>query len=193
MTFGLSSARVVNMASTEEHTPQEDQPRYPIGSVDRVLRLLLLFRDHKSIRVADATRGLEVAGSTAHRLLAMLQFHGFVAQDQQTRQYVPGPAIIELSSAINQVGDITVLAQEITARARERLGETANFAVLQHASVVFTAGAEESRHVLRIANQTGQRIAAFHSAPGKVMLADIRLDKLRALYPEDVIVDPPTG
>ncbi len=177
-----------------ESEPQavDNKPRYPIGSVDRVLQLLLLFRDRQAIRVADAANELGVANSTAHRLLAMLQVHGFVAQDRETRRYVPGPAIIELGSAVNRQGDITVRALAAAEELQERTSETANVSLLQHTSVVFIAGAE-CHHALRIANQTGRRIAAFHSAPGKVMLAGLPLERLRSLYPDEEIIDPFNG
>ncbi len=180
------------MANSQDLPRKLDPPRYPIGSVDRVLKLLLLFRDRPSIRVADAARELEVAGSTAHRLLAMLQVHGFIAQERETRQYVPGLAILELGSAVNRQSDITGLTQAATEELAARLTETANAAVLQHSSVVFTAGTE-CQHALRIADQTGQRIAAFHSAPGKAMLADLSVERLRALHPSDVLTDSFNG
>ncbi|NWJ73938.1 IclR family transcriptional regulator [Pseudonocardia sp. ICBG1122] len=169
-----------------------DGPRYPIGSVDRVLQLLLVFRDRSELRVADVADELGVAASTAHRLLAMLQVHGFVVQEEGSRRYVPGPAILELATAVNPKVDIAELLRPATEEVRDRLGETVNAAVLRHASAVFVAGAE-SHHTLRIADQTGQRIPAFHSAPGKAMLADLPLARLRALYPGPRIEDPDAG
>ncbi len=164
-------------------------PRYPIGSVDRVLQLLLLFRDRRSIRVADAAAELGVASSTAHRLLAMLALHGFVTQDLRTRHYVCGPAVIELSHAVQGNEDITPLLQAATEDIAAAAGETANACVLRHTSVIFVAG-QECDHQLRIADQTGRRMVAFHSAPGKVLLAGLSLERLRELYPSDYIEDP---
>lgn len=180
-------------AMPDQDQPEKlDPPRYPIGSVDRVLQLLLLFRERSSIRVADAAKELGVAGSTAHRLLAMLQVHGFIVQDRETREYVPGPAILELGNAVNRQDDITVLAQAATDELCERLSETAQASVLRHTSVVFTAGVE-SEYALRIADQTGKRIAAFHSASGKVMLADLPAERVRELYPSEVLTDSFNG
>ena len=59
-------------------------PKYPIESVDNALRLLVTLRDSGSITVQEASRQLEVAPSTAHRLLQMLHYHGFVEQDPAT-------------------------------------------------------------------------------------------------------------
>lgn len=180
------------MSDQQASTREQAQPRYPIGSVDRVLQLLLLFRDREAIRVADAARELGVANSTAHRLLAMLQMHGFIAQDRETRRYVPGPAIIELGNAVHRQDDIVDRGRAAAEELQERLSETANVSVLQHTSVVFIAGAE-CQQALRIVNQTGRRIAAFHSAPGKAMLAGMPPERLRSLYPDDELTDPSNG
>jgi DNA-binding IclR family transcriptional regulator len=178
-------------AKPDSAVPQT--PRYPIGSVDRVLQLLLLFRDRRSIRVADAAAELGVASSTAHRLLAMLQLHGFVTQDRATRQYVCGPAILELSHGLQgNADDITPLLQDATEEAADKVGETANACVLHHTSVIFVAGSE-CHHPLRIADQTGRRVVAFHSAGGKVLLAALPLSRLRDLYPDERIEDPALG
>ncbi len=184
--------RPSRMSNSEASPPDQAQPRYPIGSVDRVLQLLLLFRDRQAIRVADAARELGVANSTAHRLLAMLQVHGFIAQERDTRRYVPGPAIIELGNAVHRQDDIADLGRVAAEELQERLSETANVSVLQHTSVVFIAGAE-CQQALRIADQTGRRIAAFHSAPGKAMLAGLPLERLHSLYPDDELIDPSNG
>ena len=60
------------------------RPRYPIGSVDNVLRLLLMISQQKQVRVSEASAALGTAVSTAHRLLAMLAHHGFVVQDPES-------------------------------------------------------------------------------------------------------------
>ena len=56
-------------------------PQYPIESVDNALKLVLLLGERPEIRMSEASRYLGVASSTAHRLLAMLQYRGFVRQD----------------------------------------------------------------------------------------------------------------
>src|SRR5262245_39781706 len=70
----------------------ENKPPYPLQSVDNVLRLLQLLRDHGRLRVTEAAEELGTARSTAHRLLAMLVYRGFAVQDEG-RTYLPGPAL----------------------------------------------------------------------------------------------------
>ena len=74
-------------------------PAYPIASVDHALRLLMLFRDRPRVRLSEASEYLGVAHSTAHRLMAMLAYHGFVRQEPGSRAYLAGPALVEIGLA----------------------------------------------------------------------------------------------
>ena len=75
-------------------------PQYPIESVDNALKLLLLLGEQPQIRLSEATRYLGVASSTAHRLLAMLTYRGFVRQDPVSKAYLPGPSLTGVAFAI---------------------------------------------------------------------------------------------
>ena len=83
---------------SEGATPKP--PAYPIESVDNALQLLLLFREQSTLRVADASRTLGVAPSTAHRLISMLQYHGFVQQDPRSKAYRAGTALAQIGLAV---------------------------------------------------------------------------------------------
>ena len=61
------------------------RPQYPIESVDNALKVLLLLGERSSLRLTDVSQYLGVATSTAHRLLAMLQYRGFVQQDPKSK------------------------------------------------------------------------------------------------------------
>ena len=69
------------------------KPSYPIESVDNVLQILLWLAESERLRVSEVAASLGVARSTAHRLLAMLQYRGFVEKDASGRVYVPGPSL----------------------------------------------------------------------------------------------------
>ena len=52
----------------------QNEPPYPLQSVDNALRLAQLLQTEGSLRLTDAAARLNVAPSTAHRLLAMLVY-----------------------------------------------------------------------------------------------------------------------
>lgn len=165
--------------TVREREPSE--PRYPLNSVDNVLKLLLLFRAGHPIRVAEASDALGVARSTAHRLLTTLEYRGFVRQEPQTRAYLVGDALVDLGrSVIREVELERVAIPELTGLV-EKLRETAHVAVLRGANTNFIASVE-SPETLRTASHVGTTFPAHATASGKVLLAALSDDELRKLY-----------
>lgn len=165
---------------------EKDQPTYPIGSVDKALRLVIMVADHPSgMRIGDAATALGVAPSTAHRLLQMLVLHGFASQDLDTRAYRPGPTLDRLRDQRERVRQ---LARPILARLVAECEETVHLAVLDGWSAV-TLVTEESPHILRVGNREGNVQPAPRSAMGRVLLSE-----LDGGVPEDALaaagVDP---
>src|SRR6201995_2054077 len=68
-------------------------PQYPLESVDNALQILMLLVTRSELRLTDASLHLGVASSTAHRLLAMLQYRGLIRQDPKTKAYQAGPSL----------------------------------------------------------------------------------------------------
>lgn len=156
-------------------------PAYPITSVGNALRLLKLFSERDSIRLTDACQYLDVAHSTAHRLLAMLIHHGFVRQDPGNRAYLPGPALVEIGLAVMQKVDIRAQARPVLQRLAATFRETVHLATLEGAEVRFI-DAVESPRALRVAQRLGNVLPAHCTSAGKALLADLPDEQVRALY-----------
>jgi DNA-binding IclR family transcriptional regulator len=168
-------------------TPVQGEPRapqYPIESVDNALKLLLLLGERSEIRLTDASRYLGVASSTAHRLLAMLQYRGFIRQDSRTKAYGPGPALTGVAFSVLGRMDIPRSARPILEELSESLGETIHLAVLEGATVRFLDAIESSRAV-RVASRLGRAFPAHATSTGKALLAELNLDELHRLYPDE--------
>jgi DNA-binding IclR family transcriptional regulator len=157
-------------------------PSYPISSVDNALRLLLMFRDRKRLRLSEVAQSLEVADSTAHRLLAMLTHHDFVRREDDLRVYVAGPALLEIGLAAVRNLDIRTLARPILADLALKVEETVHLAQLEGGRIRYLMGAESGR-ALRVADRTGQLMAAHHTATGKALLAELTASQLDELFP----------
>lgn len=157
-------------------------PQYPIESVDNALKLLLLLGEQPQIRLSEATRYLGVASSTAHRLLAMLAYRGFVRQDPVSKAYLPGPSLTGVAFAIFGRIDIARSAAAIMRGLSEQLRETVHVGMLDGASVRFVA-AVEGPAAVRVASRLGRAMPAHCTSTGKVMLAQLPPPELRALLP----------
>lgn len=169
------------MADTKEHSPG---PRYPIESVDNALRILLMLRDRPVISVSEVSDALSVARSTAHRLLAMLVYHGFVRQDPATKAYAAGPVLAEISLAALRDFDIRPAARPFIEELVRKTGETVHLVTLTGAQVLFVDCVEGSP-ALRAGSRVGARLPAHCTAGGKALLAELSPEHIRELYPDD--------
>ncbi len=159
-------------------------PQYPIESVDNALKLLLLLGERPSIRLTEASQFLGVASSTAHRILAMLQYRGFVRQDQATKSYGPGPALTGVAFSVISRMDINGIARPVMQRLNDMLNESIHLGVLEGTHVRFLE-AIESRRAVRVASRLGKSLPAHCTSLGKALLAKLDDEELHRLYPTE--------
>ena len=158
-------------------------PGYPVSSVDNALRLLLLFRERPSVRLTEACAYLDVAHSTAHRLLAALIHRGFVRQDPQSRAYLPGPMLVEIGLAVVEKMDVRIQARPLMERLAEEFAETIHLVVLEGNQARFVDSVESDR-ALRVAARTGKLLPAHCTSAGKALLATLSRADVHDLYPD---------
>jgi DNA-binding IclR family transcriptional regulator len=162
-------------------TPLGPRPTYPIESVDNALKLLGMFRKRQLIRVSEASAELGIARSTAHRLLAMLQYHGFVRQDPLTRAYLVGRGLLDLGLAAVRGLDVRTIARPELERVCRAVDETVTLTVLDGRSAL-TVDSVEGGRSLRVGSRTGIAVPAHSTAAGKALLAALPPDDVRALF-----------
>jgi DNA-binding IclR family transcriptional regulator len=157
-----------------------EKPAYLLESVDNALRLLQMLRDVGAVRLKQAATELDIAPSTAHRLLAMLVYRGFAVQDEK-RTYHPGPA---MGAGPAERG----WTREFTDRCRPHLealaavcGETVNLVIRTGTQCRFLASVE-SDAMLRVGDRQGQVLPAELTAGGRSLLAELPDGVLQRLY-----------
>lgn len=159
-------------------------PKYPINSVDNALRLLLAFRQQRLIRVGEAGEMLGVVASTAHRLMAMLEYHGFVQQDSETKAYRAGPALIDIGLSVIRQSDLRQHLRPYLEQLSNLSGETAHLVILRGANCLFIDSVESSA-ALRTSSRVGMTFPAHTISGGKALLAALSPDQLAELYPTE--------
>jgi IclR family transcriptional regulator, acetate operon repressor len=162
-------------------------PPYPIQSVDYALQLLLILKRDGVLRVSDAAAELGVARSTAHRLISMLRFRGFVEQAHD-RTYRAGGAFADLGGGPSSTTALLGISRPHLVRLTEQAGETSNLLIRMGADVQFIDSIE-SKKALRVGSRIGVRLAARLTSGGKVLLADIPFEEVALLHPE-LAADP---
>jgi len=167
-------------ASKSPRKPAQKRPTYSIEAVDNALQLLQLLRDGGTLRLKDAAEELGVAPSTAHRLLAMLVYRGFAVQDE-TRRYVPGPAMGVGPAGLSWTRLLRSLAQPHMELLSAQLDETVNLMVRVGTKVRFLATVE-GNNVLRVGDRQGTVMPANKTSGGKAMLAELETPMIDQLF-----------
>ncbi|MFE3514108.1 IclR family transcriptional regulator [Streptomyces sp. NPDC059166] len=157
---------------------------YVIESLDTGLRLMRLFLTHDTLSVTDAARELDVARSTAHRVLSTLEARGFASRDTSGRGYCAGPELVTLGRPAGYDPATAARLQPVLAAAAEATGETVSTAALIGDRVIVTDG-RESPHPVRVALDVGRAHPAHSTAAGKVLLAQLPTEQVCALYPQE--------
>ncbi|MGV0730621.1 IclR family transcriptional regulator [Mycolicibacter sinensis] len=180
----MQRQRPARSAAVGPAVPNHGVPQYPIGSVDRALKLILLLGEQPRLRLTDAAEHLAVASSTAHRLLAMLQYRGFVRQDPVSKAYYPGPALMSVASSVFNRLDIEDAATPVLRRLSEHLRESVHIGMIEGADVRFIAAAEGPTAV-RVASRLGRTMPAHCTSTGKALLARLSEAEVARLYPDE--------
>src|SRR5262245_16799298 len=146
-------------------------PSYPVGAAGNALRTVSLLHERGELRVAEVADHLGVARSTAHRVLAMLVFHGFAEQDRR-KVYLPGPALRAISGSAAPPPDLITVAHPHLQRLAASVGETVHLMVLDGNGTRFVDGVE-GPHALRVGSRTGNLLPAHVTSGGKTLLAEL--------------------
>jgi DNA-binding IclR family transcriptional regulator len=152
-------------------------------SIGYALRALLLLRERESVRVGELAQELEVAPSTAHRVLATLRAHGFAEQIQRRGGYQPGPMLTEISFAALRGYDLKRIARPHLESVSGRLDATANLCVLEGDQCRFLDSVEATTP-LRVASRAGWALPAHCTSGGKALLAALPREQRDRILPE---------
>jgi DNA-binding IclR family transcriptional regulator len=177
----------------EQAADDDDRPERPgglIGAVDNVLRLLRLFEDHEMIRVNQVARDMGLSRSTVHRMLATLSHHQFVEQDEYSRAYRPGPALVDIGLSVVSNIDLRVISHSALIELRDATGETAHLGILRGPASVLFLDSVESDRMVRTGSRTGRILPAHATATGKVLLTERSDEEIAALYSSGVPEGP---
>lgn len=146
----------------------------PAQAVDRALTTLEILASDPHTQLHSLTsvaRQLGTSKSTAHRLLAALMSHDFVAQDEETRKYRLGWGLYRLAHRVPDRGNIYAAARPLMEEAGRELQETVNLGYRDGTQVIIVES-WSSRQGLTIETAVGVREPIHATALGKSLLMD---------------------
>jgi IclR family KDG regulon transcriptional repressor len=162
-----------------EDVPAMSQPESATVKAGRRMMAVLdyIARADGEVGVSDISRDLDLAPSTAHRLLATLVAGGLVQQDSN-RKYRLGVKLIALGHAAQERLDLRAEALEAMRELAHRTHTEVNLAQLDEGDVLYIEKVTDAAP-FALTIRVGQRRPAYCRALGKVLLAHLPHDEVQ--------------
>jgi IclR family pca regulon transcriptional regulator len=133
-------------------------------------------RPRQSISQAAAACGLDRA--TTRRCLLTLAHRGYA--DYDGKYFTLTPQVLRLGTACLATMPLPQIVQPLLNRLSDQIGESTSVSILDGAEIVYIARAAQ-RRVMSIALMPGSRLPAYCTSMGRVLLAALPNDQVRAL------------
>lgn len=149
-----------------------------VRSLERAFELLEHLTDAGGeLALSELTEKSGLPMPTVYRLMQTMVARGYVRQEP-SRRYSLGPRLIRLGEGAARL--LGAWARPALASLVDRLGETANLAVLEGDEAVYVAQVP-SRHSMRMFTEVGRRVMPHCTGVGKALLAQLPEESVRAL------------
>ena len=154
---------------------------YQVRALDRALDILDAFSlaEPELTLTAIAAR-VNLAKSTATRLLSVLEERGWLERSTDTDRYRVGVRAFELGTIYIQTTSLEAEAEPYLQHLARTCHQTANLGILNDGEVVHIAVVAPERPI-RFSTPLGQRESAHCTGLGKALLAELSPDELRAV------------
>jgi IclR family acetate operon transcriptional repressor len=152
-----------------------------VQSLTRGLSLLeALATAESGLSLTDLARKVELAPSTAHRLLATLEKMGYVYQGGDLARWYVGLQAFTVGSSFLANRDFVAQSHPYLRRLMEQSGETANLGILDGTEAVFIDQVQ-CRETMRTIVKLGSRVPLHASGVGKAIFAALPDEQIDAL------------
>jgi len=151
-----------------------------VRAVDHALLLLSCYTEKEEMGVTELSKKLGLHKNNVFRILATLEFRGYIEQNKETEGYRLGPKIFELGLIFKYQMGLIKHAKPIMKEIVKRHNETVYLGVLRDIYAVYIDNVETT-HTVKVISRIGSQIPAYASAIGKVQLAYLPSEELERL------------
>ncbi|MDR0259334.1 MAG: IclR family transcriptional regulator [Comamonas sp.] len=170
---------------TQTNPSETGADKYVVPALERGLRLLQEFgRDSRTLGAPELARRLELPRATVFRMLNTLEGMGFLERVDGGTEYRLGMAVLRLGFEYLSSLELTELGQPLIARLCDDISYPCNIVVRDNRSIIYVAKVTP-QSPLASSVRVGTRLPAHGTVLGRVLMGDLSLAELRALYPEE--------
>lgn len=168
-----------------DKTPLEE--RYRVPGLRRGLLALEAFRaDRASLSLSELGRAIGLSRSATYRLVYTLEEMGFVVRDPATKAYRLGARVLGLGYTWLASQELIEVARPQLEKLRDTTNCSAHLAIREGADIVYVARIPDAKS-LTSHIRVGSRLPAYATSMGRVMLAELPADEIRALFPDETL------
>jgi len=166
--------------------PDPGGEKYMVPALERGLRLMQEFgRDNATLGAPELARRLNLPRATVFRMLNTLEAMGFL-QRAGSSDYRLGLAVLRMGFEFLASLELTQLGQPVIERLSRAIDLPCNIVVRDGRWIVYVAKVTPPVPFASSV-QVGTRLPAHATVLGHVLLGDLSLPELRALYPEPAL------
>nr|WP_175196879.1 IclR family transcriptional regulator [Paraburkholderia caffeinitolerans] len=159
---------------------------YLVPGLERGLRILAEFSAREPVLGApELSRRIGIPRTTTFRLLQTLEALGFIERAHGDREYRLSVAVLRLGFEYLSSLELTDFGTPVLERLRDATGLSTHLLIRDQRDVVFVAKAQTREPMFSsVKVHVGTRLPAHATVHGQVLMGDLTLADLRALYPE---------
>lgn len=165
----------------------EKEPRTTHRATQRVLDVLTTLSENDSgMSMADICRALEAPKSSLFPILHTMADADYIAYDADTARYSLGLRSFLLASSYERRGGALSAIKPAMRELVDACNETSQLGVLDHGRVLYVAKVDSAQPI-QLKSSIGKTLGVSYTAIGKVLVAELPDDEIRALLPEPLV------
>ena len=156
--------------------------KYRIKVLQKAFRLLDLFNTDavEELSVPEITEKLGYSQPTSFRIISNLEEEGYLEKNLETGKYRLGMKFFFLGGRVKPYHFLKTAARPLLTDLNQQTGETVHLAVLHHYQVLYLDKIDGIHNVRVVVSQVGHKLPAHCSGVGKVLLAYLPRDEVKA-------------
>jgi len=147
--------------------------KYLAPSVKKAFDIMKVISSSRGgIRLNEIAKALDIAKSTVHGIISILEDVGAVRKDSATRKYELGLTLFELGRKAYSQIDLREIARPVMENLMEQVQETVFLGTLSGDNeAILVLDVVECSHDMKITSPVGTTLSLFAAAPGKAIMA----------------------
>lgn len=155
-----------------------------VQSLERGLNVIRCFdAEHPRLTLSEVASRTGLTRATARRLLLTLDDLGYASSNG--RHFSLTPRVLDIGYAYVSSLNVQQIAQPYLEALSERVNESVSVTVLDEADIIYVARVPTTR-IMTISLGLGSRLPAHCTSMGRVLLAELTTDELRAVLPAEL-------